>query len=102
MMKISLLFTLVSLAASQEPAKALKSQQDGMWNAAEAKRAGLTMQAALFERKAALAAALVEMYKKTDMKKAHVQYALEKKYWAKSQSLVFAHSLDCSHLHASI
>lgn len=60
------------------------------------------MQAALFEGKAALAAALVEMYKKTDMKKAHVQYALEKKYWAKSQKLVLeaanAHPLPNKHV----
>lgn len=75
----------------------------GLWNQKEAKRAGLTMQAALYERKAALAAALVEMYKtKHDMKKAHQQYAAEKVNWSKSQKLVMqaanAHPLPNKHV----
>jgi hypothetical protein len=59
------------------------------FNNDEAKRAGLTMQAALFERKAATAAVMVEHYKgKRDLKNAHAQAAIEKKYWTKSQALV--------------
>jgi len=70
------------------------AKADANFNQDEAKRAGLTMQAALFERKAATAAAKVEHFKvKRDLKNAHIQLNLEKKYWKKSQSLVLKAAL---------
>jgi hypothetical protein len=61
MARLTVLFGFLVQFAAAQPAGSDKSTQDNLWNSAEAKRAGLTMQAALFERKAALAAALVEM-----------------------------------------
>jgi len=59
------------------------------FNNNEAKRAGLTMQAAIFERKAAIATVMVEKYKTAkDMVNAHKQYKIELTSWKKSQALV--------------
>jgi hypothetical protein len=50
---------------------------------------GLTMQAAIFERKAAIATVMVEKYKTAkDMVNAHKQYKIELTSWKKSQALV--------------
>jgi hypothetical protein len=59
------------------------------FNANQIKRAGLTMQAAIFERKAATATVMVEKYKKQgDIKQARKEFSLEKISWLKSQQLV--------------
>jgi hypothetical protein len=47
------------------------------------------MQAAIFERKAAMATVMVEKYKKEkNMRQAHVQYKIELTDWKKSQGLI--------------
>jgi hypothetical protein len=69
------------------------AESKGDSNQKEAQAAGLTMQAALHERKAAIAAYLVERYKNPknkhySMKKAHAQYRIEAHEWQKSQALI--------------
>ena len=84
-----LVCALLVLASLSAEATSAASESSDDFNTKEAKRAGLTMQAALFERKAATAAARVEHYKKKrDLKNAKAQLALEKSNWQKSQQLV--------------